>query len=124
MSTPMSAQSRRPLSALMRTLALAAHLALIAALLFVDRSPLTVLGALLLLAPLRGMWRGRLYTCAWASMLLAIYCALLLADGYARPQVQLKAFLMAGLAAADFVGLVLFVRFSAREAAARRTLTA
>ncbi|WP_020650794.1 DUF2069 domain-containing protein [Solimonas variicoloris] len=106
----------RPPSVYPRALALAAHLALIVLLMALLRSPLALAAALLLFLPLPGMLRGRRYTHAWASMLLVGYCALLLANGYAQPQARALMFGLAALAAADFVGLVLYVRISAREA--------
>lgn len=106
---------RRPPSVYARVLALTAHLALIV-LLIGESSTLALLAALLLFAPLPGLLRGSRYVHAWASMLLVVYCALLLAEGYARPQAQGSSFVLAALAAADFTGLVLYVRFSAREA--------
>ena len=105
----------RPLSDYARALALAAHLALIIVLLHRGGSLLTLLGALLLLLPLPGLLRGREYTHSWASMLVAFYCALWLAEGWADPAQQTLAFAIAGLAALDFVGLVLFVRLRGRE---------
>lgn len=112
---PLPFAARRPPSAYMRALALAAHLALIVLLIVALRSSLGVLAALLLFAPLPGMLRGRRYTHGWASMLLVAYCAVLLANGYAEPQNKGLMFGLAALAAADFVGMVLYVRFHARE---------
>ncbi len=112
---------RQPLSVYMRLLALAAHLALIVVLLIISaESKLGLFAALLLFAPLPGMLRGSRYVHAWASMLVVIYCAVLLANGYARPQTQTLMFVLASLAAADFIGLVLYVRFSAREGQGQR----
>lgn len=107
--------SRRPLSQYARALALAAHLALIVVLLHHGGTLLTTLAALLLLAPLPGLLRGREYTHGWASMMVSFYCALWLAEGWAHPAEQRFAFAIAGLAALDFVGLVLYVRLRARE---------
>lgn len=105
----------RPLSDYARALALAAHLALIIVLLNRGGSLLMLFGALLLLVPLPGLLRGREYTHSWASMLVAFYCALWLAEGWAHPAQQIFAFAVAALAALDFVGLVLFVRLRGRE---------
>lgn len=107
-----------PLSFYARIVALVAHLALIGALLHFGGSLLSILAALVLLVPLPGMLRGREYTHAWASMMVAFYCALWLAEGWANPAQQGLAFSIAGLAALDFAGLVLYVRLRGRERAA------
>src|SRR3546814_6141985 len=78
------------------------------------------IAALLLFVPLPGLLRGSRYVHAWASMMLVVYCALLLANGYAQPRTQLLMFVLAGLAAIDFTGLVMYVRFGSREAQARQ----
>jgi uncharacterized membrane protein len=106
----------RPLSAYLLALAVAAHLALIVLLIVTSSSKLGLLAALLLFAPLPGMLRGSRYVHGWASMLLIVYCALLLANGYAQPRTQGLMFGLATLAALDFCGMVLYVRFNAREA--------
>ncbi|WP_051362307.1 DUF2069 domain-containing protein [Solimonas soli] len=114
------AAPRMLLSRWMHALTIAAHLALIILLLIAVPSRLGIASALLLFVPLPGLLRGSLYTCKWASMLLVFYCALLLSGGYAAPAQRGLLFGLAALAAADFVGMVLFVRFSAREALALR----
>jgi uncharacterized membrane protein len=93
---------------------LALHLGLITALLLAAQSSLGLIAALLLLLPLPGLLKGRAYTAAWASMLLAFCSALLLAEGYANPAQKTLAFALAFLAVADFIALILFVRISAR----------
>lgn len=108
------------LSVYMRVMALTAHLALIVLLIFTSTSKLGLIAALLLFVPLPGLLRGSRYVHAWASMLLVVYCALLLADGYAQPQTRWLMFVLAGLAAIDFTGLVMYVRFGTREAQARQ----
>lgn len=110
----------RELSVYMRVMALVAHLALIVLLIVTSASKLGLFAGLLLFAPLPGMLRGSRYVHAWASMLLTVYCALLLANGYAQPQMRTWMFLLAGLAAIDFTGLVMYVRFGTREAQARQ----
>lgn len=81
------------------------------------RDPSIVSGvlALLLLLPLPGILRGRTYTCAWASMMIAFYAAAYLADGYAEASTRLSAFLVATVGVTEFAALVLYVRFTARE---------
>lgn len=106
------------LSKPMWQLALAAHSGLIVAVALRDASALSLLLAAILLPPLPGIIRKRPYTCAWASMLVAFYVAGYLAAGYAQPDERFGAFLMASLAALDYVSLMLFVRFTAREKAA------
>ncbi|NKF23641.1 DUF2069 domain-containing protein [Solimonas marina] len=103
---------------LMRGLVMAAHLALIALLIGTARSSIGVVAGLLLFAPLPGLLRGSRYVHAWASMLLVVYCALLLAGGYSDIADRLRLFGFAALAAFDFCAMVMYVRVSA--AAARR----
>ena len=105
------------LSPFMWQLAVASHAGLIVAVALRDFSALSLFLAAILLPPLPGIVRRKTYTCAWASMLVAFYVAGYLAAGYTEPEKRLGAFLMAGLAAADYVSLVLFVRFRARETA-------
>jgi len=102
---------RPPLSARLRVAALAAHAALLAGLPLAGGLTGALL-ALLLLAPLPGLWRGRTYTYAWASMLLVFYIAGLLVN-----RTPLTAAL-AVIGALEFLALLLFVR--ARSVEARR----
>lgn len=104
-----------------RRLALGGLLLLIGLLLVESGGGLAALLALPLLLPMPGLWRGRAYTAAWASMLLAFYVALFLSEGYAEPARQLRHFGLASLSALVFVSLLLFVRLGARE---RQALTA
>ena len=106
------------LSRPMWQMAVATHSGLIVAVALRDFSALSLILAAVLLPPLPGILKRRPYTCAWASMLVAFYVAGYLAAGYAEPAKRIGAFMMAGLAAADYVSLVLFVRFRAREQAA------
>ncbi|MEQ1440468.1 DUF2069 domain-containing protein [Fontimonas sp. SYSU GA230001] len=107
----------RPLSQYAKGLGLAAHL-LLMLVLVAQNSALAWLAALLLVPPLPGLVRGRLYTYQWASMLVVFYCAIWLAEGWADPGGRWLAFSVAGLAAVDFVSLVLYVRLRKREAPA------
>lgn len=109
---------------LMQRLALAAHCALIVGVVLRDPSVLSLLLALVLLAPLPGLIRARTYTAAWASMLVAFYVAGYLAEGYARSDVRLGAFLVASIAALDYLSLMMFVRFRGREATHQRASAA
>ena len=102
----------------MRRAALTAHFLLILGVTLRDPSALSALLAAILCLPLPGLWRGRSYTYAWGSMLIAFYVAGYLADGYARPATRVSAFAMASIAAIDFVAVMMFVRVSARQAAA------
>lgn len=95
-----------------------AHGALIVGVAVREWSGLGLLLALILCAPLPGILRGRTYTCAWASMLVGFYVAGYLAAGYARQEDRWSAFAMAALAAADYLSLMLFVRWRGRERAA------
>ena len=101
-----------------RRVALGAHLLLILGVALRDPSALSTVMAVVLCLPLPGLWRGRPYTYAWGSMLIAFFVAGYLADGYARPESKLSAFAMASIAALDFVAAMMFVRINARETAA------
>lgn len=105
------------LSEAARRAALAAHAALIAAQVAVGGT-LPWVGAALLLLPLPGLWRGREYSYQWSSMLVAFFCALWLAEGWADAGSRVQAFAIAALAAADFVSQVLYVRLRGRERSA------
>jgi uncharacterized membrane protein len=102
---------RPPLSAHLRVAVLVAHGLLLAGLPLAGRLA-GVLLALPLLAPLPGLWRGRPYTYAWASMLVVFYVAGLLVMG--RP----LTLALAIVAALEFCALVLFVRARSLEARA------
>jgi uncharacterized membrane protein len=104
-------------SVLARRVVLAAHGLLILGVVLRHPSALSVVIAALLLPPLPGLIRGRSYTYAWASMLVAFFVAGYLADGYARPDTRWSAFLIGSIAAIDYVALMMFVRFTARERA-------
>jgi len=104
-------------SVLAQRIVLASHALLMLGVVLRHPSALSVVIAALLLLPLPGLIRGRSYTYAWASMLVAFYVAGYLADGYARPETRLSAFALAAVAAVDYVGLMMFVRFTARERA-------
>jgi uncharacterized membrane protein len=104
-----------PLSNRFHAAALALHVILMLGLIAWTTS-LPGLGlTLVLLAPLRGLVRGAPYTFAWASMLLSVYCAFLLGEGYAHPFLKGWAFSLASIAALEFVALVMFVRLRSRE---------
>lgn len=103
---------------LMQRLALISHLLLMLLVALRAPSALSLLLAALLMFPVPGMLRGQSYTFAWASMLVAFYVAGYLAAGYARPDSRLIAFAIAAVAAVDYLSLMMFVRFRARERAA------
>ncbi len=105
---------KRPLSEYAKGAALIAHVLLMLALV-AQNSALSWLAALLLVPPLPGLVRGRLYTYQWACMLVAFYCALWLAEGWFEVRGRGLAFGIAALAASDFVSLVLYVRLRRRE---------
>ncbi len=106
---------RRPLSHWMRLLASGTHLALLVLVTLDGEFGTGSLLALPLVLPLPGILRGRRYTYSWACMMLAFYAAGYLSAGYADPLHKWKSFSIASVAAVDFVALVLFVRFLARE---------
>ena len=93
-----------------RRLALCMHFALLAALPAVGRLP-GLLIALPLLLPLPGLWRGRPYTHAWASMLIVFYAAAFVAEAWSQPERRAVAIALAALAAVEFAALILYVRF-------------
>ena len=105
-------------SVVMQRVALSSHVLLVLGVALRHPSALSFLIALVLCLPLRGMWRGQSYTFAWASMLIAFFVAGYLADGYARPETRVSAFVLASVAALDYVCVMMFVRFRARETAA------
>jgi len=77
------------------------------------RPSLIVLASLLVLPlglAIPGLLRGRGYTASWASMLVAFYCALLLAEMVMQPKHHLSLLLLAAVAALDFVALMLFAK--------------
>jgi uncharacterized membrane protein len=103
----------------LRLAAIALHALLIAGLIAWSTTvPGLALSALLLL-PLPGFVRDRLYTFRWSTLLVPLYSAVLLADGYARPDERLSAFALGFVAALDFVSLVLYVRLRGRALAAQ-----
>ena len=57
-------------------------------------------------------------------MLVVFYAGGYLAAGWDRPDVRLGAFAVASVAAAEFVGLLMFVRLKGREAAMARARAA
>ncbi|HEY1075417.1 MAG TPA: DUF2069 domain-containing protein [Fontimonas sp.] len=97
--------------------AVVTHLLMIAALgaLAVQGSVLCGFAALLLLPSLPGLLRRRRYTYQWTCMLLSIYCALWLAEGWYAPAKSAIAFSVAALAALEFTALALYVRLLNRE---------
>ncbi len=105
---------RRPLSQYAKGVALTTQF-LLMIWLAILQSSLAWVGALLLALPIPGLLRERIYTYQWASMLVAFYSALWLAEGYAQPDQRLEAFGIAAIAAIDFVSLVMFVRWRQRE---------
>ncbi|WP_420465545.1 DUF2069 domain-containing protein [Panacagrimonas sp.] len=105
---------------IMQRVALGSHCALIVAVVLHDPGLLSLSLAAILLAPLPGLLRARTYTAAWASMLVAFYVAGYLAEGYAQPDTRVGSFLVASIAALDYLSLMMFVRFRGREAAAIR----
>lgn len=112
-----SSNRQRLLSDYAWPVALLTHLLMIAALgvLAVKGSVLSGAAALLLLPSLPGLLRRRRYTYQWTCMLLSIYCALWLAEGWYAPATSATAFSVAALAALEFTALALYVRLLNRE---------
>ncbi len=71
---------------------------------------LAVVLVLPLLAALPGLLRGRAYTAGWACMVVAFYCALLLAEAYMLPTLKGGLIALSIIAALDFVALMLFAK--------------
>lgn len=101
----------------LRWAALALHLGLVAGLFaLIGRGAstaallLATLAVLPLLPSLPGLLRGRAYTASWTSMLVAFYCALLLAEAYMLPRQKLALLGLAGLSAVQFVVLMLYAK--------------
>lgn len=78
-----------------------------------------LLPGLLVVLPLAlglpGLLRRRRYTAGWLTLLLSGYVAALLAEAASVPSRYGIALGFASVAAVEFVALVLFVRWSARE---------
>ena len=68
-----------------------------------------------LVLALPGLVRGRLRTYGWASMLVAFYAALWLANAYGAGSERPVALMIATVAALDFSAIVLFARLRRRE---------
>ena len=100
------------------------HVALIVAVAVREHTWLGLLLAAVLALPLPGLLRARTYTAAWASMLVGFYVAGYLAAGYARPDEKTGAFLLASVAALDYLALMMFVRITGRMRAALAAGTA
>lgn len=98
-------------------LALAAHVVLVLLVAVREASALGWLLAAVLATPIPGLLRGQVRTAAWGSMLVAFYVAGYLAAGYAQPAEKAQTFALASLAALDYLSLIAFVRFRARERA-------
>ena len=107
------------LSPWMQRLALLSHLALMVSMGLVSKPIIALLLIAPLLLPLPGIIKGRDYTYAWATMLLAFYVGGWLAAGYYNPAQKWISFGIAALAAVDFAALNLFVKFRARERSAQ-----
>lgn len=105
----------KPLSRWPHAIAVAAHLGLIIGLIWSSRSMLGLALALLLFLPLPGLLRGRERTHAWASMLIAFYCAALLSNAYAQAEGRALNFVLAALAAIEFCAVMIYVRWRAHE---------
>ena len=106
---------KQPLSPWMQRLVLLSHLALIVAMTWVNPPIRVAVLVAPLLLPLPGLFKGRDYTYAWTTMLLAFYVGGWLAAGYYNPSQKWISFGIAACAAVDFAALNLFVKFRARE---------
>lgn len=71
---------------------------------------LATLAVLPLLAVWPGLFKGRAYTAGWASMLVAFYCAMLLAEAYMLPKIKGPLLALAVVAVLDFVALMLYAK--------------
>ena len=77
-----------------------------------------------LLAMLPGFIRRNIYTAKWASLVLVFYVAGLLAEAYAMHARHVFALALSCVATLQFVSLLLFVRWTARERQAATAQTA
>lgn len=98
-----------------RHAAVVLHSLLIAGMAWRAESVLDGVVTALLLPALPGLVRGHLRTYGWASMLVAFYAALWLANAYGAGPERPMALLLATLAALDFSAIALFARFRRRE---------
>ncbi len=112
-----TAELKRPLSDYAWIIAVASHLALIAVLMLLatQGSVLSGVAAVILLPALPGLFKRKRYTFQWTCMLVAIYCALWLAEGWYAPDTKGTAFGVAALAAIEFMAAGLYVRLLNRE---------
>jgi uncharacterized membrane protein len=78
-----------------------------------------LLPGLLLVLPLAaaipGLTRKSKYTAGWMSLLIVIYIAALISEGFAIPSRRMVATILSTVAMFEFIALVLFVRLLARE---------
>ena len=74
--------------------------------------PVCALAVLLLLAPLRGLVRGRRYTYAWATLFAAPYLIFAVTELLANPRARWVASLSLLLVFAWFCAMVLYLRAS------------
>lgn len=105
----------RPLSQWAWALALAGHFVLANGLwLWAGLLP-----GLLLVLPLAlavpGLVRRSTYTAGWMTLLLVLYIAALLSEAFSMPGRRTVALALSCTAMFEFIALVLFVRFTARE---------
>lgn len=71
---------------------------------------LAVAAVLPLLLSLPGLWHGRAYTAGWSSMLVAFYCAMLLAEAYMLPTLKGALIALSVVSALHFVALMLYAK--------------
>lgn len=71
---------------------------------------LAVVVCLPLLAAWPGLVQKRAYTASWASMVVAFYCAMLLAEAYMLPKIKGALLALAVVAVLDFVALMLYAK--------------
>jgi len=103
---------------------LASHLGLMAGLIAWCGWRTGALLVLPLIFPLPGLLRQRTYTAAWASLILVFYVAGLLAETYGLHLRHSVGGLLTLLAMFEFVSLLMFVRWAARERQAATAQTA
>jgi uncharacterized membrane protein len=99
----------------LRWAAVLLHLLLIGLMAWRASSILDIVVTLVLVLALPGLVRGRLRTYGWASMLVAFYAALWLANAYGAGSERPVALMIATVAALDFSAIVLFARLRRRE---------
>jgi uncharacterized membrane protein len=112
---PANAAMKTPLSRWAWWCALISHILLAGGLWYWAGALSGFLLTLPLWAALPGLIKRSTYTGGWTTLLLVFYVAVLLAEAFTVPARRQLAANFSELAMVEFVALVLFIRFTARE---------